>query len=66
MTERNEPLPILSQNNIQFPSDEKLSKRSFPILEDFYKINQRYYFVSGNARYKKKPFQLVNRSKIHS
>ena len=24
MTERNEPLPILSQNNIQFPSDEKL------------------------------------------
>ena len=38
MTERNEPLPILSQNNIQFPSDEKLSKRSFPILEDFYKI----------------------------
>ena len=23
MTERNEPLPILSQNNIQFPSDEK-------------------------------------------
>ena len=35
MTERNEPLPILSQNNIQFPSDEKLSIRSFTIFKDF-------------------------------